>query len=127
MSDFSNTMVTHLTSNTSVASGEHSVPLSRIFGCSNITCQQGFYCKEQGLSAICSPNCYTWTQFSRSTSIAIDFGILLAEFIGVFSGVAIFIIAGMRWRKVYVTVVITVLLLDSGISTSGPSRACRPC
>ena len=97
MSNLSNTVGDHLTN---AASGEHQIPLSHIFDCSNITCQQGFYCKEQDSSAICSPNCYTWTQFPRSTSIAIDFGILLAECIGVVSGVAIFVVAGMRWRKV---------------------------
>lgn len=109
--NLSNIKGTHLTSNTNVAwsSGEHSVPLSHIFDCSNITCQQGFYCEEQGPSAVCSPNCYTWTQFPRSTSIAIDFGILLAECIGVVSGVAIFIVAGMRWRKVYDTISCTVV------------------
>ena len=109
-----NTMGTHSTSNTNAAwsSGEHSVPLSHIFDCSNITCQQGFYCEEQGSSAICSPNCYTWTQFPRSISIAIDFGILLAECIGVVSGVAIFIVAGMRWRKVYVTITRRCTVID---------------
>ena len=104
------TMGTHST-NVAWSSGEHSVPLSHIFDCSNITCQQGFYCEEQGSSATCSPNCYTWTQFPRSTSIAIDFGILLAECIGVISGVATFIVAGMRWRKVYDTIIIIQLLV----------------
>ena len=89
------------------SSGEHAVPLSHIFDCSNITCQQGFYCEEQGSSsAVCNPNCYTWTQFPRSTSIAIDFVILIAECIGVISGFAIFIVAGMRWRKVYDTIIV---------------------
>ena len=101
LSNLSNAMGDHSTSNVNSASGEHQIPFSRIFDCSNITCQQGFYCEEpEGSSAVCSPNCYTWTQFSRSTSIAIDFVILLAECIGVVSGVAIFIVAGMRWRKV---------------------------
>ncbi len=100
------TMGTDSTSNTNTAwsSGEHSLPLNHtLFDCSNITCQQGFYCEEQSSSVTCSPNCYTWTQFPRSVSIAIDFGILLAECTGVISGVALFIIAGMRWRKVYDT------------------------
>ena len=42
-----------------------------------------------------------WKQFPPTTSIAVDSVILLAECIGVISGVAIFIVAGMRWRKVY--------------------------
>lgn len=108
--------LTHSTHNTNAAwsSGEHSVPLSYIFDCSNITCQQGFYCEEQGSSAMCSPNCYTWTQFPRSISIAIDFGILLAECVGVISGVALFVVAGMRWRKVYALTVQLLVFWKAG-------------
>ena len=95
----------HLSSSAGAASGEyHAVPPSRPgFSCTNITCQQGFYCKKQDSEAVvCSPDCYTWTQFPLSVNIAIDSAILLAECVGIISGVAIFSVAGLRWRKVYV-------------------------
>ena len=92
----------HSISSTSAVTGEHAVTMQHISDCTNITCQEGFYCKEQGSIVICSPGCTTWMQSSRSTNIAVDFAILLAECIGVVSGIAIFVVAGLRWRKVYV-------------------------
>ena len=88
----------------SAVTGEHAVPTQHISDCTNITCQEGFYCKDHGSIVICSQGCTTWMQSSPSTNIAVDFAILLAECIGVVSGIAIFIVAGLRWRKVYVDV-----------------------
>ena len=80
-------------------SGSGELPIARPLHCTNISCREGFYCREDSPS--CAPSCRSWMQSPRSTSIAIDFAVLLSECIGVISGVAILVIAGLRWRKVY--------------------------
>ena len=66
--------------------------------CSNITCSDGFYC-DDGLNA-CTPLCGTWSQYSKSVNIAIDFSIILSTCIGVVGGIGVLIVAGIRRKKV---------------------------
>ena len=66
--------------------------------CKNITCREGFFCREDA----CIPSCHTWNQYPRATNIAIDFLVLTAACIGVVSGVGVLVVAGLRWKKVCV-------------------------
>ena len=70
--------------------------------CSNITCREGFYCKEDvnDSSVRCNPSC-TWKQHPHATNIAIDFFVLTSVCIGVVSGVGVLVVAGIRWKNVY--------------------------
>ena len=70
--------------------------------CSNITCSDGFYCGD-GFNA-CIPLCGTWSQYSESVNIAIDFFILLSTCFGMLGGIGVLIVAGIRWKKVYVKI-----------------------
>ena len=70
--------------------------------CSNITCSDGFYC-DDGFNA-CIPLCGTWSQYSESVNIAIDFFILLSTCFGMLGGIGVLIVAGIRWKKVYVKI-----------------------
>ena len=77
-----------------------SPPQQQTITCNNITCREGFYCIEG--ANICNPSCHTWNQYPRSTNIAIDFLVLTAACIGVVTGVGVLVVAGLRWKKVYV-------------------------
>ena len=68
--------------------------------CKNITCQEGFFCRED--ASVCIPSCHTWNQYPRATNIAIDFLVLTAACIGVVTGVGVLVVAGLRWKKVCV-------------------------
>ena len=71
--------------------------------CSNITCHEGFYCKEDASNGyiFCNPSCHTWKQYPHATNLAIDFLVLMSACIGVVSGVGVLVVAGIRWKKVY--------------------------
>ena len=72
--------------------------------CSNITCREGFYCKEDvnngNINIACVPSCHTWKQYPHATNIAIDVLVLLSACIGVVSGVGVLVVAGIRWKNV---------------------------
>lgn len=72
--------------------------------CNNITCREGFYCIEG--ANICNPNCHTWNQYPRATNIAIDTLVLISASLGIIAAVGVVTVAGLRWKKVYVVVII---------------------
>ena len=72
--------------------------------CSNITCQEGFYCDTDANLTTCKPRCGEWRQDSYSTNIIIDFFIFVSTFFGIIGGIGVLIVAGLRWKRVYVVV-----------------------
>ena len=68
--------------------------------CDNITCQEGFYCVNE--TNKCNPDCHTWNQHSREANIAIDTLVLFSATIGIIAAVGVVVVAGLRWKKVYV-------------------------
>ena len=72
--------------------------------CSNITCQEGFYCDTDANLTTCKPRCGEWRQDSYSTTIIIDFFIFVSTFFGIIGGIGVLIVAGLRWKRVYVVV-----------------------
>ena len=68
------------------------------FECSNITCQEGFYCVAD---IGCNPSCASWKQYPQSTNALIDSLLLMSTCIGIICAVGVLIVTGLRWKKVY--------------------------
>ena len=77
--------------------------------CNNITCREGFYCKEDANNSntLCSPSYHTWKQYPHATNIATDVLVLMSACIGVISGVGVLVVAGIRRKNVYVLILIS--------------------
>jgi hypothetical protein len=71
-------------------------------GCNNITCGEGFYCREGANNShgYCNPSCYSWNQYPRATNIVVDFMVLLAACIGILAGIGVLVAAVVRRKKV---------------------------
>ena len=88
--------------------------------CSNITCREGFYCKEDTNNSVisCHPSCYTWNQHTPLANIAIDILVLMSACMGVVSGVGVLVVnsiyPGYPW-------------MESGWVLHGPPKFSSPC
>ena len=69
--------------------------------CSNITCQEGFYCiADEVNDAACNPSCASWKQYPDSINAVFDSLLLMSVCVGVICGVGVLVLAGWRRNKV---------------------------
>lgn len=61
-------------------------------------CKEGFYCKNG--TNVCSPECEYWVTNPRiDSNRALDVIVIVANSIGLLSGMLVLLISGLRWKK----------------------------
>ena len=68
--------------------------------CSNISCQEGFYCIDRADDAVCNPSCRSWKQYPDSINAVFDSLLLMSVCVGLICGVGVLVLAGLRRKKV---------------------------
>jgi len=64
-------------------------------------CSDGFY-RENG-SLACIASCYTWVQYDNLTAVVIDVLIGLSGVVAFLGAIVVIVLAGLQYKKVYVT------------------------
>ena len=69
-------------------------------------CREDFFClEEEGEgesegSAICVPSCPSWSDYPKTTAMAIDVLVIVFACVGLISAVGVIVISGIRRKQV---------------------------
>ena len=62
-----------------------------------LECSEGFY-QENG-SSVCTPSCYTWTQYSKELSLFLDAVSIIFTLIALLGALAVIIISCLVYKR----------------------------